>query len=324
MSDIRKRLVVALGGNAISAPGKAGHDRRAIRPGQRNGRGALRRDRARLSAHRHARQRPAGRQHPAARRACPQRALPDSARSVRGRYAGRHGLHDRPVPVERDEPAESHLRCDGHRHHGARRCRTTRRFSEPNKAIGPVLTAAQAEAHRTNDGWQVRDEGGGRFRRVVPSPLPRKIIEMPAIEHLVDAGQIVVCCGGGGIPVAVDSTGPRPRRRGRDRQGSHHRPPGPPSRSADARDPHRRRIRLHQLRQAERTATGADHGRRSGDASRTPANSAPARCGQRSKPAIDFVRHSPHADAVAIIAHVNHFADALDGKSGTRIVRSVT
>ena len=36
---------------------------------------------------------------------------------------------------------------------------------------------------------------------------------------------------------------------------------------------------------------------------------------------IDFVRHSPHADAVAIIAHVNHFAAALDGKSGTRIVR---
>ena len=36
--------------------------------------------------------------------------------------------------------------------------------------------------------------------------------------------------------------------------------------------------------------------------------------------AIDFVRHSPHADAVAIIAHVNHFGEALDGKSGTRIV----
>jgi carbamate kinase len=38
--------------------------------------------------------------------------------------------------------------------------------------------------------------------------------------------------------------------------------------------------------------------------------------------AIDFVRHSPHADAVALIAHVDHFAAALDGKSGTRIVRS--
>ena len=63
------------------------------------------------------------------------------------------------------------------------------------------------KTHRTKDGWQVRDEGGGRFRRVVPSPLPRKIIEMPAIERLVDAGQIVVCCGGGGIPVAVDSMG---------------------------------------------------------------------------------------------------------------------
>ena len=63
------------------------------------------------------------------------------------------------------------------------------------------------KSHRTKDGWQVRDEGSGRFRRVVPSPLPRKIIEMPAIERLVDAGQIVVCCGGGGIPVAVDPLG---------------------------------------------------------------------------------------------------------------------
>ena len=80
-------------------------------------------------------------------------------------------------------------------------------FQKANKAIGPALTAAEAEAHCTKDGWQVRDEGNGRFRRVVPSPAPRKIIELPAIERLVDAGQIVVCCGGGGIPVAVDSLG---------------------------------------------------------------------------------------------------------------------
>ena len=80
-------------------------------------------------------------------------------------------------------------------------------FAQPTKAIGPSLSAADAELHRTRDGWMVRDEGGGRFRRVVPSPVPRKIIEMPAIARLVDAGQIVVCCGGGGIPVAVDQWG---------------------------------------------------------------------------------------------------------------------
>src|SRR3954468_9359626 len=80
-------------------------------------------------------------------------------------------------------------------------------FNDPNKAIGPLLTAEQAETHRAKDGWQTREEGKGRFRRVVPSPVPRKIIEMPAIESLINAGQIVVCCGGGGVPVAVDSNG---------------------------------------------------------------------------------------------------------------------
>ena len=65
-------------------------------------------------------------------------------------------------------------------------------FKSPDKAIGPGLTEAQADQHRTKDGWQIRDEGKGRFRRVVPSPLPRKIIELPAIDQLVNAGQI---CG---------------------------------------------------------------------------------------------------------------------------------
>src|SRR5215203_46037 len=80
-------------------------------------------------------------------------------------------------------------------------------FQNADKAIGPGMSEAQAESHRARDGWQIRDEANGRFRRVVPSPLPRKIIETPAIERLVEAGQIVVCCGGGGIPVAVDTLG---------------------------------------------------------------------------------------------------------------------
>jgi len=190
-----------------------------------------------------------------------------------------------------------------------------------DKAIGPGMTAEQAEAHRTNDGWQVRDEGRSRFRRVVPSPSPRKIIELPAIDRLVEAGQIVVCCGGGGIPVAVDSLG---RVRGVAAVIDKDRTTGLLARHLEAPTlviltaveyacvnfgkPDERR--LEQIT-ADEAQTFLDAGQ-FGAGSMRP----------KIEAAIDFVRQSPHADAVAIIAHVNKFADALDGKSGTRIMRN--
>jgi carbamate kinase len=193
-------------------------------------------------------------------------------------------------------------------------------LQQATKAIGPVLTAAQAEAHRTKDGWQVRDEGGGRFRRVVPSPLPRKIIEMPAIERLVEAGQIVVCCGGGGIPVAVDPLG---RVRGvaavidKDRTtGLLARRLAAPTLVILTAVEHAclNFGRADERPLAKITATEAEQHLKAGQF-------AAGSMRPKIETAIDFVRHSPHAEATAIIAHVDRFADALDGKSGTRIVR---
>jgi carbamate kinase len=193
-------------------------------------------------------------------------------------------------------------------------------FAQPTKAIGSPLTAADAELHRTRDGWTVRDEGGGRFRRVVPSPLPRKIIEMPAIERLVDAGQIVVCCGGGGVPVAVDQWGVI---RGAAAVIDKDRTTGLLARALAA-------PRLVILTAVEYACVNygkpderpleqitADEAQRYLDAGQFAAGSMRPKI----ETAIDFVRSSSHADAVVIIAHVNHFAAALDGKSGTRIVR---
>ena len=73
-------------------------------------------------------------------------------------------------------------------------------FAHPSKPVGPVVSAAEAKALGDAQGWPfVHDRGG--FRRVVPSPHPLEVIEADEIGFLVRSGAIVVCVGGGGIPV---------------------------------------------------------------------------------------------------------------------------
>ncbi|SDX91288.1 amino acid kinase family protein [Halopenitus persicus] len=73
-------------------------------------------------------------------------------------------------------------------------------FEEPTKPVGPCYDAAEV---REKPFETAPVEGGAdTYRRVVPSPRPRRILEAPTIEQLVETGQSVVCCGGGGIPVA--------------------------------------------------------------------------------------------------------------------------
>ncbi len=73
-------------------------------------------------------------------------------------------------------------------------------FSNPTKFIGPVYTEEQALALEKEKGWVMKADGQYR-RRVVPSPLPRRIVEIEAIRRLVDAGVTVIAGGGGGVPV---------------------------------------------------------------------------------------------------------------------------
>jgi carbamate kinase len=79
-------------------------------------------------------------------------------------------------------------------------------FGSPSKFIGPVYTEAQAAEVAGRHGWTVRPDGSG-WRRVVPSPEPRRIVQLGAIERLVDGSFIVVCAGGGGVPVIEDADG---------------------------------------------------------------------------------------------------------------------
>jgi carbamate kinase len=81
-------------------------------------------------------------------------------------------------------------------------------FRQPTKPIGPVYPETEAKRLAAERGWQVAPDGA-HWRRVVASPAPHTIVELRAIRILVDAGVIVVCAGGGGIPVVVDVSGAR-------------------------------------------------------------------------------------------------------------------
>lgn len=74
-------------------------------------------------------------------------------------------------------------------------------FKDPAKPIGSFLTKAKADLHRDRDGWRMIEDSGRGWRRVVASPRPLRIVEMPVIKHMVAQGALVVAGGGGGIPV---------------------------------------------------------------------------------------------------------------------------
>jgi carbamate kinase len=79
-------------------------------------------------------------------------------------------------------------------------------FAQPTKPVGPVYTQAQADEVVRSRGWRIAPDGSG-FRRVVPSPAPLRLLEIDTLRLLVDAGTLVVCAGGGGIPVVFDRGG---------------------------------------------------------------------------------------------------------------------
>ena len=80
-------------------------------------------------------------------------------------------------------------------------------FDQPTKPIGPVYTAEEAKLVRAEHTWSMVTEPKGGLRRVVPSPLPQRILGLAAIKLLVEAGVCVICAGGGGIPVVRNETG---------------------------------------------------------------------------------------------------------------------
>jgi carbamate kinase len=85
--------------------------------------------------------------------------------------------------------------------------RTDPAFDDPTKPIGPVYPEAEARRLAERHGWSIAPDGDG-WRRVVPSPLPKRVFEIRPIRWLIERGVVVICTGGGGIPTmyAADGT----------------------------------------------------------------------------------------------------------------------
>lgn len=76
-------------------------------------------------------------------------------------------------------------------------------FANPSKPIGHFMTKEEADHEAKAYGHVMKEDAGRGYRRVVASPKPMEIVEQDAINSLVDANKIVICCGGGGIPVIL-------------------------------------------------------------------------------------------------------------------------
>ena len=80
-------------------------------------------------------------------------------------------------------------------------------FASPAKFVGPVYAKEAADALAAEKGWAFKPDGTS-WRRVVPSPQPRQILEIQPISWLLERGAVVICAGGGGIPIMYSSSAP--------------------------------------------------------------------------------------------------------------------
>ena len=80
-------------------------------------------------------------------------------------------------------------------------------FADPSKPIGSHMDEQTAQRLARRQGWIVKEDAGRGWRRVVPSPQPKTIVELEAINLLARSGFVVIACGGGGIPVVQDEEG---------------------------------------------------------------------------------------------------------------------
>jgi carbamate kinase len=190
-------------------------------------------------------------------------------------------------------------------------------FSNPTKPIGRMLARADAEDYERR-GWTVQEVEPGKFRRVVASPLPRRILENEHIRRAVEAGETLVVCGGGGIPVIRDpDLGLIGTRAVIDKDLAS----SLLARELDADAmlilTNVDRVLLDYGKPGERSVEkmSLDEAQAFMDEGQFP----PGSMGPKVQGAIDFLRAGGKPDAFVTIGPLAHAADALAGRVGTRI-----
>ena len=194
-------------------------------------------------------------------------------------------------------------------------------FRNPTKPIGRALPKEDAERFARSEGWAIKEDSPGKFRRVVASPIPRHIMEIKTIRRCVAAGDLVVVCGGGGVPVVQDPVhGLRGVRAVIDKDLAS-------ALIAAELDAHMMMILTHVDRvsidfgkPSQRTLESMTliQAQRFMDEGQFPAGS----MGPKIQGAINFLQASRNGDASVIIGPLHRAVDAVAGRIGTRITKA--
>lgn len=191
-------------------------------------------------------------------------------------------------------------------------------FSNPSKPIGKYYSRERAEELQRQHGWRMVELNSRGWRRVVPSPHPRAIVEADLIADLSRAGLLLVAGGGGGVPVLRDAHGDLS---GVEAVVDKDRTAALLARIVGARHliiaTNVERVALDFGKPTERPIShlAASEARGFLDQNQFPAGS----MGPKIEAAVSFVTSAGRSDARAIICDLNHMGDALRGATGTCI-----
>jgi carbamate kinase len=187
-------------------------------------------------------------------------------------------------------------------------------FQNPTKPIGPFYTAEKAEVLRSR-GFTVIEDSGRGYRRVVPSPMPAALAEIYAVRALVNSGTLVICLGGGGVPVVRDAEGMLHGVEAvidKDLGASLLAQKLDADRLLILTDVEKVAINFRKPNQQELSGLSVEETRRYIDEGHFAAGS----MGPKVRAALSFVEAGGKQ---AIITHLHKAIDALEGKTGTRI-----